>query len=78
MSAADAISNDATSLKTAIISAIETEIGTKSFNIDGIAYTAKEIASQISIGLPTTITLQDDENAQIPNVTLSYNGISLT
>ncbi|MBQ5543458.1 MAG: hypothetical protein IIT97_00790, partial [Mycoplasmataceae bacterium] len=79
ISAADALNNQATdNLTTAIISAIEAEIGTKSFNIDGITYTAKEIASGISIGLPKTVTLQDDETAQIPGVTLSYNGISLT
>jgi hypothetical protein len=77
--AADALNEQTSdSLKAAIISAIETEIGTKSFNIDGISYTASEIGQNIQVTLPKSISLQDDINAQIPGVTLSYNGISLT
>ncbi|MBR4486416.1 hypothetical protein IKS57_03560, partial [bacterium] len=60
--------------------AINTEIKDSgdSFAVDGIAYTASEIINKINISLPTSITVNDDENAQIPNVKLSYNGISLT
>ena len=77
--AADALNNASSdNLTTAIVSAIKAEIGTSSFDIDGIAYTADQICAGIEIGLPKTITLQDDENAQIPGVTLTYNDISLT
>ncbi|MBO6072796.1 hypothetical protein J6P59_04160 [bacterium] len=77
--AADALNNaNSDNLTAAIISAIKAEIGTSSFDINGIAYTADQICAGIEIGLPKTITLQDDENAQIPGVTLTYNSISLT
>ncbi|MBR4485875.1 hypothetical protein IKS57_00625, partial [bacterium] len=39
---------------------------------------ASEIASNINIDLPASVSLSDDENAQIPNVSLTYNGIDLT
>ncbi|MBO7044589.1 hypothetical protein J6W34_08950 [bacterium] len=78
MSAADALNNQTSdNLKQAITAAIQNEIGSEQFNIDGIAYTAAEIASSIQIGLPTSISLTAAENGQIPNVTLSYNNISL-
>ncbi|MBQ5492514.1 MAG: hypothetical protein IIT78_01370, partial [Mycoplasmataceae bacterium] len=77
-SAAEALSNDTTdNLKTAIIDAIENEIGSSSFNITGIAYTVSEIAAGIVINLPSTISLIDDENMEISGVSLSYNGMSL-
>ncbi|MBQ5492685.1 MAG: hypothetical protein IIT78_02260, partial [Mycoplasmataceae bacterium] len=79
MTAADALNAEASdNLKTAITKAIQTEIGSEQFNIDGIAYTAAEIASSIQIDLPTSISLTAAESGQIPNVTLSYNDISLT
>ncbi|MBO6095506.1 hypothetical protein J6P11_05950 [bacterium] len=40
-------------------------------------YTASEIIDTIMINLPSSITLSDNENAQIPNVTLFYNSIQL-
>jgi hypothetical protein len=77
--AADALNNASSdNLTVAIVSAIKVEIGTSSFDIDGIAYTVDQICAGIKIVLPKTITLQDDENGQIPGVTLSYNSISLT
>jgi hypothetical protein len=77
--AADALNDQANdNLKTAIIDAIVAEIGSTSFDIDGISYTAAQIGEGIQITLPKTVSLQDDEAGQIPGVTLSYNGISLT
>ncbi|MBR4486191.1 hypothetical protein IKS57_02330, partial [bacterium] len=66
----------------AIQSAIANEITTSplgnSFIFNGIIYTASEIASNITVLLPSSVSLLDDENAQIPNVALAYNGIYLT
>ncbi|MBO7044553.1 hypothetical protein J6W34_08770 [bacterium] len=77
--AADALNDYASdNLKAAIIKAIQNEIGSDQFTFAGIAYTASEIANNIVISLPKSISITDDENAQIPNVALSYNGIALT
>ncbi|MBO6073236.1 hypothetical protein J6P59_06580 [bacterium] len=79
MTAGDALNNQASdNLKAAIIKAIEVEIANQSFNIDGISYTASEIGNSIQITLPSNILLANDENGQIPGVTLSYNCVSLT
>ncbi|MBO7044537.1 hypothetical protein J6W34_08670 [bacterium] len=79
-SAADALNEHANTLKEAITSAIEAEINNNfnsTFNIDNITYNANEIIKDLAITLPNAITLQDDENAQIPNIKISYKGISL-
>jgi hypothetical protein len=77
--AADALNAEASdNLKTAIIKAIVAEIGSDQFTFDGLTYTAQEIGNGIKVSLPSAISLQDDMNSQIPGVTLSYNGISLT
>ncbi|MBR4485970.1 hypothetical protein IKS57_01155, partial [bacterium] len=81
ITAADALTNASSdNLVTAIISAIQTEISNniKSFVIDGIAYSASEITNNLTVTLPQAITQKNDLDAQIPNVTLAYNGISLS
>ncbi|MBO6021489.1 hypothetical protein J6P68_01410 [bacterium] len=84
ITAADALNDQLTkinnNLESAIVSAIQSEIkqSKETFNIDGIGYSATDISNGIEIGFPKSVSLTDDENAQIPNVTLSYNGISIT
>ncbi|MBO6021809.1 hypothetical protein J6P68_03135, partial [bacterium] len=77
-SAADSLNNVAL-LDDAINSVIETEINSSinKFNFNGISYNANQIIQGISIKLPKTITLQDDETGQIPGVSLLYNGTYL-
>ncbi|MBO6022266.1 hypothetical protein J6P68_05625 [bacterium] len=77
--AAEALNNQATdSLTNAIISAIKYELGSNSIEIDNNSYSINNIANELKVSLPSTISLTDDENAQIPGVTLSYDNISLT
>ncbi|MBO6072326.1 hypothetical protein J6P59_01495 [bacterium] len=77
--AAEALNNQATdSLTNAIISAIKSELGTNSIEIDNNSYSINNIAKELKVSLPSSISLTDDENAQIPGVTLSYDNISLT
>ena len=84
ITAADALNDQLTkinnNLESAIVSAIQSEIkqSKETFNIDGIGYSATDISNGIEIGFPKSVSLTDDENAQIPNITLSYNGISIT
>ncbi|MBQ5492729.1 MAG: hypothetical protein IIT78_02485, partial [Mycoplasmataceae bacterium] len=79
ITAQDALNNQTSdNLKQAITSAIQNEIGSVSFTFDGLTYTASEIANNITITLPLSITSIDNQNAQIPGVTLSYNNIPLT
>ena len=79
--ALDALSNvSSDNLKTAIITTIENEItqSKEAFNIDAVAYTASEIASNITVKLPSSISSQENENQEIIGVLLNYNNIALT
>ncbi|MBO6042521.1 hypothetical protein J6P52_05245 [bacterium] len=79
ITAQDALNNQTSdNLKQAITTAIQNEIGSDQLTFDGLTYTASEIANNITITLPLSITSTDNENAQIPGVTLSYNNIQLT
>ena len=79
ITAQDALNNQTSdNLKQAITSAIQNEIGNDQLTFDGLTYTASEIANNITITLPLSITSIDNQNAQIPGVTLSYNNIPLT
>ncbi|MBO6022264.1 hypothetical protein J6W34_00690 [bacterium] len=79
ITAQDALNNQTSdNLKQAITTAIQNEIGSDQLTFDGLTYTASEIANNITITLPSTISPTDNQNAQIPGVTLSYNGISLS
>ncbi|MBR4486414.1 hypothetical protein IKS57_03550 [bacterium] len=85
-SAQNALNNYQSNLETAIISAIEDEIGNSSSPFiygssiicGGVAYTASLIASGIKVILPINVSKQDNETSQISGVLLSYNGYLLT
>ncbi|MBO6041832.1 hypothetical protein J6P52_01455 [bacterium] len=76
ITAADALDNSA-KLNSAIINAIEAEISSPII-VAKVSYTASEIANNITVTLPSTISLIDYENSQIPNVSLNYAGILLS
>ena len=67
-----------TDLTTAVQDAIKALLGSKTFELGELTYTAAAIAAGISVTYPKTgVSLSNDEAGQIPNVTLSYNGIAL-
>ncbi|MBO6072633.1 hypothetical protein J6P59_03215 [bacterium] len=73
-----------TSSTTTLIQAIQDEIASEisqnyinGFTINNIVFTASEIANNIDVLLPTSISPTNDKNAQIPNVSLSYDSITL-
>ncbi|MBQ5543595.1 MAG: hypothetical protein IIT97_01485, partial [Mycoplasmataceae bacterium] len=84
--ASEAMQTDSltTSSTTTLIQAIQDEIASEisqnyinGFTINNIAFTASEIANNIHVLLPTTISPTNDASAQIPNVSLSYDSITL-
>ncbi|MBO6042349.1 hypothetical protein J6P52_04260 [bacterium] len=80
ISAQDALFNNSSNLKTAIINEITsflTSLNVK-FNIEDSSYSISDITKNITITLPQDILISNDENGLIPNVFLSYSGISLT
>ncbi|MBO6072289.1 hypothetical protein J6P59_01310 [bacterium] len=80
ISAQDALFNNSSNLKTAIIKEITsflTSLNVK-FNIEDSSYSISDITKNITITLPQDILISNDENGLIPNVFLSYSGISLT
>ncbi|MBO6041836.1 hypothetical protein J6P52_01475, partial [bacterium] len=81
ITAADALLNSnennlIESIKAAVIKQISSLIN--DFIFAGISYTTSDILSNLSINLPSSITTNDDENAQIPGVQILYNGNVLT
>ncbi|MBO6021494.1 hypothetical protein J6P68_01435 [bacterium] len=74
--AQEAFNNYQTSLEDAIAISIVDTVDS-AFCFQGICYTYSEIASYIKVILPQTITPLDNQNAEIPNVMLQYNGITL-
>ena len=78
-SASEALNSYNTNLISAIKDAIKAEISNiDTLDFDGISYSSTQILSGITIKLPTAISAPYDVNGQIPNVYLSYNGISLS
>ncbi|MBO7044576.1 hypothetical protein J6W34_08885 [bacterium] len=47
------------------------------FVFNNVSYSVSDILKNISINLPTSISSLNNQNGQIPNVTLSYNSIQL-
>ena len=80
ITAAIALYSYKTNLKTAINDALENEISSKmsDFIFNNIAYTAKDIINELTYNLPNSVTLSENNNAQINNVTLNYNKFELT
>ena len=73
--AAEALFNYSNDLKQAILTKIEV-IYTQSNLHDSFNW--KQISSRIEIILPNSISITNDQNAQISGVQLTYNGILLT
>ena len=80
ITAAIALYSYKTNLKTAINDAVENEISSKmsDFIFNNIAYTAKDIINELTYNLPNSVTLSENNNAEINNVTLNYNKFELT
>ena len=76
--ALSALYSYSSSLQTAVINSIESEITNfinSKNNINKL--TLSDITKQLKVVLPSSISLIDDENAQIPNIILEYDGILL-
>ncbi|MBQ5543711.1 MAG: hypothetical protein IIT97_02085, partial [Mycoplasmataceae bacterium] len=50
----------------------------KSFIFNNIVYSAQDIVNGISVTLPQNVTMSDEENGTMHNVTLQYNGVDLS
>ncbi|MBR4486129.1 hypothetical protein IKS57_02000 [bacterium] len=75
--AAQALYSYSLSLQNAIISAIINMFKNDVIYASGIAYNFIEIANAITVTSPQSISIQDNVNAQIPDVTLKYNNQTL-
>ncbi|MBO6095504.1 hypothetical protein J6P11_05940 [bacterium] len=66
-------------LQQAIIDFLQNEINNSNikFVFNNVSYSVSDILKNISINLPTSISSLNNQNGQIPNVTLSYNSIQL-
>ncbi|MBR4485969.1 hypothetical protein IKS57_01150 [bacterium] len=76
--ALNALYSYSSTLQTAITSNIDSEITNfinSKNNIDNL--TLLDITKDLKVQLPASISLINDKNAQIPNVVLEYNGITL-
>ncbi|MBQ5492698.1 MAG: hypothetical protein IIT78_02325 [Mycoplasmataceae bacterium] len=80
LTAASALSNDANNLKRAILASIDSEITNDIglFIVNDLSYTATEITNNITVNLPTAISVQADLHAEIEGVSLLYMNQSLT
>ncbi|MBR4486588.1 hypothetical protein IKS57_04515, partial [bacterium] len=82
MTAADSLSttSNQSTLKSAIKNAIYLEIldQNDSFVINDISYTAQDISNGLSVTLPSSISLSNDENGIMPKVNLQYDTIALS
>ncbi|MBQ5492693.1 MAG: hypothetical protein IIT78_02300, partial [Mycoplasmataceae bacterium] len=81
--AQETLNNYHTNLEEAIaFSVVDTAVENSNFEsypfcFQGIYYDLSQIVSYIKVILPQTITPLDNQNAEIPNVMLQYNGITL-
>ena len=73
-------SSNQQTLKNAIKDGVLNQINAsnKSFIFNNIVYSAQEIVNGISVTLPQTVTMSDEENGTMHDVTLQYNGIDLS
>ncbi|MBR4486394.1 hypothetical protein IKS57_03430, partial [bacterium] len=82
ITAADSLSttSNQSNLKTSIKKAIYLEISNSNntFVINNISYTAQDIASELTVTLPSSVSLINDENGIMQNVNLQYQSIKLT
>ncbi|MBO7043081.1 hypothetical protein J6W34_00715 [bacterium] len=79
VTAADALTNP-TSLESSIRTALNTEItnSKETFNFNDQFTSIQDIVNALVINLPSSITLTNDKQAQIPDVIITYNGIQLS
>ncbi|MBO6042516.1 hypothetical protein J6P52_05220 [bacterium] len=79
VTAADALTNP-TSLESSIRTTLNTEItnSKETFNFNDQFTSIQDIVNALVINLPSSITLTNDKQAQIPDVIITYNGIQLS